>query len=212
MSRRQLVKDAIAHKPTARVPYCIDFTQPAREKFEKAAGCRSLDGFLDNDIIQVSPPWWWWDNLGPEWKATDAPASRPGVKGNGSYNEFRDRLKLLRDHSDKYILAMIYGSHFEKANGARGIENFLAEARVRPQAGLLGRHQHAEGAALWHAGRGAGGDAPRARPDVAGRRLHPLACSAASGRRADREHPGPCRGGQERIRMPNDECGAVCRV
>ncbi len=132
MTRRQLVKDAIAHKATPRVPYCIDFTRPAREKFERATGCRSLDGMLDNDIVQVSPPWWWWDALGPEWRGVEAPAGAPGVKGNGSYPEFRDRLKLLRDHSDKYILVMIYGSHFEKANSARGIENFLADMAGDP--------------------------------------------------------------------------------
>lgn len=55
------------------------------------------------------------------------PETSPGVKGNGSYQDFRDKVKMFRDHSDKYILVMIYGSHFEKANGARGIENFLAD-------------------------------------------------------------------------------------
>jgi len=33
--------------------------------------------------------------------------SLPGVKGNGSYGDFRDPLKLWRDHSDKYIMALI---------------------------------------------------------------------------------------------------------
>lgn len=132
MNRRQLVKDAIAHKETARVPYCIQFTRQAREKFEKVVGCHSADGYLDNDIAQVSPPWWGWDNLGPAWKAMDPPSTMPGVKGTGSYNDFRDRLKMLRDHSDKYILVMIYGSHFEKANAARSIENFLADMAGDP--------------------------------------------------------------------------------
>lgn len=132
MDRRQRVKDAIAHKATDRVPYCIDFTREARQLFERETGHRSADEFLDNDIIQVSPPWWGWDNLGPAWKAMEPPASLPGVRGNGSYTEFRDRLKMLRDHSDKYILAMIYGSHFEKANGARRIENFLADMAGEP--------------------------------------------------------------------------------
>lgn len=132
MNRRQLVKDAIAHKTTARVPYGIDFTRKAREKFERETGCRSADGFLDNDIVQVSPPWWWWDGLGPEWRCDDPPSTPAGVRGNGSYPAFRDQLKLLRDHSDKYILVMIYGSHFEKAHSARGIENFLADMGGNP--------------------------------------------------------------------------------
>lgn len=133
MDRRQLVKDAIAHKENPRrIPYCIDFTRETREKFEKETSCRSVNEFLDNDIVQVSPPWWGWDNLGPEWKELEPPAALPGVKGNGSYPAFRDRLKMLRDHSDKYILAMIYGSHFEKANFARSIENFLADMAGDP--------------------------------------------------------------------------------
>jgi len=132
MTRRQLVKDVIAHKDTERVPYCIDFTRGAKEKFERETGNRSVDEFLDNDIIQIYPPWWGWDNLGPEWKEMDPPKEMPGVKGNGNYDGFRERLKMLRDHSDKYILVMIYGSHFEKANAARKIENFLADMAGEP--------------------------------------------------------------------------------
>ncbi len=127
MDRRQLVKDAIAHKATPRAPYCIEFTRKARETFERETGCRSADAFLDNDIVQVRPPWWRWNGLGPEWREAEPPAAPPGVRGSGSYEAFRDQLKLLRDHSDKYILVVIYGSHFEKANAARGIENFLAD-------------------------------------------------------------------------------------
>lgn len=133
MNRRQLVKDAIAHKVTRRVPYCIQFTRAAREKFQKALSCHSVDGFVDNDIAQIAPPWWRWDNLGSDWKGMDPPATMSGVKGTGSYNDFCDRLKMLRDHSDKYILVMIYGSHFEKANSARSIENFLADMAGEPE-------------------------------------------------------------------------------
>lgn len=132
MNRRQLVKDAIAHKPTERVPYCIGFTREAREAFLRKTGHVSIEEFLDNDIVRVKAPWWGWDNLGPEWRAMDTPSGLPGVKGNGSYGSFFDQLRMLRDHSDKYILVMIYGSHFEKANGARGIENFLADMAGDP--------------------------------------------------------------------------------
>ncbi len=132
MTRRQLVKDVIAHKDTERVPYCIDFTRGAKEKFERETGNRSVDEFLDNDIIQIHPPWWGWNDLGPEWQEMDPPKAMPGVKGNGNYDAFRNQLKMLRDHSDKYILVMIYGSHFEKANAARKIENFLADMAGEP--------------------------------------------------------------------------------
>ncbi len=132
MQRRQLVQDAIAHKKTDRVPYCIQFTRKAREKCEQAFGCSSVEAWVDNDIARIAPPWWWWDDLGPEWTAMEPPSKLPRVKGTGSYQAFRDQLKMLRDHSDKYILVMIYGSHFEKANAARSIENFLADMAGDP--------------------------------------------------------------------------------
>ncbi|MBN1557288.1 MAG: hypothetical protein JW951_03995 [Lentisphaerae bacterium] len=132
MNRRQLVKDAIAHKVTERVPYCIQFTRHAREKLETDNSCHSSEAWIDNDIVLVSPPWWNWHNIGPEWQNMEPPGHAPGVTGTRSYPEFFEQIKLLRDHSDKYILACIYGSHFEKANFLRGIENFLADLAGEP--------------------------------------------------------------------------------
>ena len=132
MDRRQLVKDAIAHKETERVPYCIDLTKDGEERLKEIIGEQSGNSYLDNDIIQIHPPWWWWNQLGPDWKNMDIPSAMPGTRGRGSYVDFFEKLKLLRDHSDKYILVMIYGSHFEKANAARGIENFLADMAGDP--------------------------------------------------------------------------------
>ncbi len=42
--------------------------------------------------------------------------------GLSSYEAFAEELERLRKETDCYILVMIYGSHFEKANAARGIE------------------------------------------------------------------------------------------
>ena len=42
-------------------------------------------------------------------------------------------IKELRQKNDKYFLVRIYGSHFEKAYFARGIENFLADMAGEPQ-------------------------------------------------------------------------------
>ena len=132
MTRRALVKAAIARNPTDRVPYCITFTLDGEKQLRKLIAPRCVKEFVDNDIIQVNAPWWNWHQLGPEWKDPDAPATRAGVIGNGNYQAFFDTLKMLRDNSDKYILVMIYGSHFEKANFARGIENFLADLAGDP--------------------------------------------------------------------------------
>ena len=127
MTRRDLVKAAINHQNTDRVPYCMTFTPGGEERLKELIGPRSALEYTDNDIIQVNVPWWNWHELGPEWQAPDPPATPPTVVGRGSYEEFFDFVKRLRDNSDKYILAMIYGSHFEKAYFTRGIENFLAD-------------------------------------------------------------------------------------
>ncbi len=49
------------------------------------------------------------------------------VIGCGSYASLADSLRAARQASDKYFLVRIYGSHFEKADFARGIENLLAD-------------------------------------------------------------------------------------
>lgn len=132
MKRRDLVKAAIAHQATERVPYCLSFTPEGEKRLQKLIGMRSANDLADNDIIQVSPPWWGWRQLGPEWQAMEPPATPATALGSGSYKDFFELLKIYRDNSDKYILVMIYGSHFEKAYFSRGIENFLADLAGEP--------------------------------------------------------------------------------
>jgi len=132
MNRRDLVKAVIAHQATERVPFCISFTPDGEARLQELIGPRSARDFVDNDIVQVSVPWWGWHQLGPEWPQMAPPASTATVLGSGSYPAFFESLKMLRDNSDKYILAMIYGSHFEKAYFARGLENFLADLAGDP--------------------------------------------------------------------------------
>lgn len=132
MSRRDLVKAALSHKTTERVPYCVSFTPDGEKRLQELIGVRSAMDFADNDIIQVSPPWWGWHQLGPEWQSAAAPCTTARVRGDGGYRDFFDSLRMFRDNSDKYILVMIYGSHFEKAYFARGIENFLADMAGNP--------------------------------------------------------------------------------
>ncbi|MCF7855892.1 MAG: hypothetical protein K9N51_13925 [Candidatus Pacebacteria bacterium] len=141
MNRRQIVKDAIAHKETSRVPYCISFTPDGAARLKELIGECDVNDFVDNDIIQIYAPWWGWHELGPEWYQMDAPTTTATVSGCGSYPDFFDSLRALRDSTDKYILVMIYGSHFEKAYFSRGIENFLADMAGAPDfaRGLLNR-------------------------------------------------------------------------
>lgn len=132
MTRRDLVKAAIAHKPTPRVPYFIECIGDGEKELQKAIGPRRASEFLDNDIVSLTPPWWTWSPLGPEWSQMASPATPSRVAGTGSYTDFFNTLKMLRDNSDKYLLAVIYSSHFEKAYYARGLENFLADLAGDP--------------------------------------------------------------------------------
>ncbi len=132
MDRRQTVKAAIAHQQTNRIPYCISFTPDGEQRLKELIGERSAKDFVDNDVIQVNAPWWNWHGLGSEWYQMSAPSTTARVVGNGSYKDFFDQTKMLRDNTDKYILVMIYGSHFEKAYFSRGIENFLADMAGEP--------------------------------------------------------------------------------
>jgi len=77
--------------------------------------------------------WWSWGALEPDWKDFDPPVTRDHVKGTGSYVELYEGMKRARETTDKYILVRVYGSHFEKAYFARGIEGFLADMAGSPE-------------------------------------------------------------------------------
>ncbi len=132
MDRRQLVRAAIAHQQTDRIPYCIKFTGEGKERLKELIGERTVSEVVDNDVAQINPPWWDWHEPGPEWRRMNAPSSTARVVGNGSYEGFFEQVKMLRDRTDRYILVTIYCSHFEKANRVRGIENFLADMAGEP--------------------------------------------------------------------------------
>ena len=132
MTRRQRVKAAIAHRRSDRVPYCIEFTPDGSQALAPLLGGGTWEDFVDNDVRRVQPPWWQWHQLGSDWFGPDIPATRPGVLGYGSYEQLVGELDRIRQQCDPYILATFYGSHFEKAHFARGIENFLADMAAEP--------------------------------------------------------------------------------
>jgi uroporphyrinogen decarboxylase len=148
MKKREIVKDAINHIHTDKVPYCINFAQDAKEKYNEKLEKRYLkDEFkkaVDNNILSLDEaiglsignyvyccndkPWWDWYDVPESYKTDyDAPEFLPKTIGTGSYKKFREKIKYVRENTDCYILVMVYGSHFEKANFCRGIENFLGD-------------------------------------------------------------------------------------
>ncbi len=124
MTSKERVKAAIRHEPADRCPYFIRLTD---ESNLISHGITDPYAWLDNDVACVYPPWWGWHELEDDWRAMDPPKSRPHAIGMGNYQEFADNVKRLRDTTDKYILILVYGSHFEKAHFARGFENCLAD-------------------------------------------------------------------------------------
>lgn len=152
MTKRELVKNAIMHKQQEKVPSCIHLAGDAIEKytdalFERYAGSleRKLvnsgrlskyDGVrlaIGNDVFAMGCPWWNWHNLPPEYFYYDAPSFLPKTMGYGSYEGFIDMMRLIKEQTGCYIMVNIYGSHFEKAYFARGIENFLADLAGEPE-------------------------------------------------------------------------------
>ena len=129
MKRRDLVKAAIAHKVTERVPYAIPIGTEGEKHLQAVVGKHSALEVTDNDIVEIEEvPWWTWRDLGPEWRQMDPPSVTAGVQGTGSYDDFFRLIKTLREQSDKYLLISICASHYEKAGIlARGCENFLAD-------------------------------------------------------------------------------------
>ena len=83
---------------------------------------------IGNHLLLVYPPWWkWHDPEGVFRQGEEPPDFLPDTRGNGSYETFFSQCEYLRKNYDVYLVALIYGSHWEKANSLRGIENFLAD-------------------------------------------------------------------------------------
>ena len=58
MTRRELVKAAIGHRQTARVPYAIDLTSEAVALIQRHVGAQDVTAWVDNDVHSVGVPWW----------------------------------------------------------------------------------------------------------------------------------------------------------
>lgn len=134
ITRRELVKSAIGHRTTHRVPYFIQLCRDAWDVLVESGvtGGRPEEEFVDSDVQVIKVPWWNWHELGPEWAGEQFPKTTPKCIGRDSYVDLADNVKQLRDECDRYFLVTIWGSHFEKAYFARGIENFLADMAGEP--------------------------------------------------------------------------------
>lgn len=131
MQKRDIVKATINHVDTGIVPYHIGFTPGAAEKISPFVCIDDISINVGNFIYDLVCPWWSWYNIPESYAFFDSPDFLPAVRGRGSYEEFGAKIQKIKD-SGCYILVTIYGSHFERAYFARGIENFLADLAAHP--------------------------------------------------------------------------------
>ena len=153
MTRYEIVKATLAHQQTDKVPSCIHLAGDGWEKYSDQLFDRYVDDALrnlceegklsrqhaiyygmGNHVLCVSCPWWdWYDLPKSYYEDEDTPDYLPKTIGTGSYSEFAETVRKLKEHTDAYVLVLIWGSHFEKAYFSRGIENFLADLAAEPE-------------------------------------------------------------------------------
>lgn len=131
MTSRELTLASLAHRTSDRIPHCIHFASDMRDKLKAERGVTDDGIYFDNDVVRVFPPWWRWKNLDPAFKKAEWPDPRVTVWGQGAYEDFYANAERWHK-ADKYVLACIYGSFFEMAYWARGMENFLADMLSEP--------------------------------------------------------------------------------
>jgi uroporphyrinogen decarboxylase len=153
MNQRALVLDALAHRETGRTPYSIVLAGSGFDKYAdqlledypnplaisdwqegRVTKQQALAFSMGCSLVYVQPPWWNWTNLTDDFlKSEDPPNRLPDTRGFGNYEAFFEQLHHIRACYDVYIVATIWGSHWEKAYFARGIENFLADLAGAPE-------------------------------------------------------------------------------
>ncbi len=152
MSKKELVISAINHVQTEKVPYGISFTGAAMDKYKdnleidffdselKAAVKEEFLAFrealnigMGNHVVSLSIPWWNWLEVEKNYYTSHEPPSYlPKIIDTGDYKKFEEKTKFFQKKGH-YVLGVAYGSHFEKANFCRGIENFLVDLVGYPE-------------------------------------------------------------------------------
>lgn len=153
--RRKTVLDAIKHKGGGAVPMCIRLTEEAfdayGERLLKDYGSARISEALESGLISRTDavsiatgsfladcpfPWWNWDYARMPGEYSDpfaVPSAMPPVlEYDGEAQEAFEKTRFLKEEFGLYTVAHIWGSHWEKAFFARGIENLLADIAGEP--------------------------------------------------------------------------------
>ena len=153
MTKFDMVKQALAHRNTGRVPYTVNLTGESYDCYgqkllNKYASKQILDDLkngmlsfneavslaIGNNMLCVYGPWWNWYNVPDYFYSNyDTPEHFPDTVGTGNYEAFFSKVKYIKENYDVYIIFTVYGSHWEKAYFSRGIENFLLDLAGSPE-------------------------------------------------------------------------------
>ncbi|MCL2832266.1 MAG: hypothetical protein FWD78_03765 [Treponema sp.] len=158
MTKREYVLSTIKHREGDKVPYCIQISEKAINLY----GNKLLQDFnnkevqddlkqgninykeainfsIGNYMTLIPAHWWQWDykNTSPIYKDPEStPDVMPAIIREDTaenFEEYNEHTKWIAEKYQTYIVSLIYGSHFEKANFIRGIENFLADMGNSPE-------------------------------------------------------------------------------
>lgn len=158
MTKKEYVLQAVSHKQTDKVPYCIRLTGEGYKAYGerllkdfynkevqedlkegKISFIQAVDLSIGNFMIDVGAPWWDWDydNMPAVYAdGEEEPDVMPPVIRRDSEENIQayfDRAKYIAEKYETFNTALIWGSHWEKAYFTRGIENFLADLAAFPE-------------------------------------------------------------------------------
>jgi len=151
MTKTEVLKRTLNHETIPEVPYAINLapegyqvygkrlleqyaTEQIKKDYEQGVFTleQAVSMSIGNYMLYVTAPWWDWYDLPPYFFEEDTPTELPATRGRGNYEDFFRKIKYIKEHYDVYILVTVWGSHWEKAYFARGIENFLYDLAADP--------------------------------------------------------------------------------
>lgn len=158
MTKRECVLKTLNHENTDKVPYCIRLTSAAYQAYGqrilqdfynkevhddlkegKIDYVQAVDLSMGNFMCNIRFPWWEWDKTNMPVVYADAeeePDVMPPIIRTDSEENFLksyENAKYIAEKYQTFNMALIFGSHWEKAYFTRGIENFLADFVAFPE-------------------------------------------------------------------------------
>ena len=81
LTKREVVRAALAHQDVGRVPYFINFTPDALEVIQPHYPGLDFSLALGNYVHWIRPPWWTWHEVPESYRRPEDPGALPQVRG-----------------------------------------------------------------------------------------------------------------------------------